>query len=217
MNDNLQVTALVISAMPMGEHDRRVLLLTAEIGKVSAFIRGGRKAGNPLMAAGMAFAFGRYELYPGRSAYTVKSAELQNYFDFLSMDPEAFCYASYFAELAAYYSRENIEDYPLLRLLVKGIQSLSNARLNRALVRYSFELKLMQIEGEAMGEPPMELDDSAWKAWQYVLDSEIDKCFNFLLEPASFRLFSGAVAALRNQMIDGRFKSLKVLEEILSI
>ena len=33
MNDLLKVTALVISAMPMGEHDRRVLLLTAEMGK----------------------------------------------------------------------------------------------------------------------------------------------------------------------------------------
>lgn len=169
------------------------------------------------MAAGMAFAFGRFELYPGRSAYTVKSAELQNFFDYLSMDPEAFCYASYFAELAAYYSRENIEDPPLLRLLVKGIQSLSQERLNRSLVRYTYELKLMQTEGEAMDEPPLALDDSAWKAWQFVLESEIEKCFNFLLEPASFRSFSQAVAALRNQMIDGRFKSLKVLEEILSI
>ena len=214
MNENLQVTGLVISVMPIGEHDRRILLLTAEMGKISAFIRGARRGGSPLMAAGRAFAFGRYELYPGRSAYTVKSADIQEYFDFLSMDPEAFCYASYFAELAAWYSRENMEDAPLLRLLLRAIQALGKEKLNRALVRYAYELKLLQTEGEAMEEPPLEVDASAYKAWHFVLENQSDQCFNFLLEPTSFRSFSQAVAALRNQFIDGRFKSLKVLEEL---
>ena len=217
MNDLLKVTALVISAMPMGEHDRRVLLLTAEMGKISAFIRGGRKVGNPLMAAGRVFAFGRYELYPGRSAYTVKSADIQSYFDTLATDAEAFCYASYFAELAAWYSRENMEDYPLLRLLLRAIYSLQNEKLNRSLVRYTYELKLMQTEGEAMPEPPFEVTASAGKAWQFVLENGTDKCFNFLLEPEAFRSFSQAVAGMRDQLIDGRFKSLKVLEELLAL
>ena len=216
MSEYLQVTGLVISVMPMGEHDRRILLLTAQMGKISAFVRGARKGGSPLMAAGRAFAFGQFELYPGRSAYTVKSADIREYFDFLSLDPEAFCYASYFGELAAWYSRENMEDAPLLRLLIRGIQALGKEKLDRSLVRYTYELKLLQTEGEAMEEPPLEVDASAYKAWRYVLDSEADKCFNFLLEPASFRSFSQAVAAMRNQCIDGRFKSLSVLEELLA-
>ncbi|MBO4838802.1 MAG: DNA repair protein RecO [Lachnospiraceae bacterium] len=217
MNDVIRVTGMVISAMPMSENDRRVELLTAELGKISAFLRGGRKIGSPLLAAGRLFAFGEFELFQGRSAYTVRSADIKEFFAFLAADPEAFCYASYFAELAAYYSRENVEDLPLVRLLFYAVRSLHNTRLDRALVRYAYELKLMQTEGEALPEPPFASDSSAGRAWQYVLDTDADKCFQFLLEPQPFREFSQHVATLRNGLIDGRFRSLAVLEDYLSM
>ncbi|MBP3728657.1 MAG: recombination protein O N-terminal domain-containing protein, partial [Lachnospiraceae bacterium] len=56
MTDFIQVTGMILSVMPMGENDRRVQILTAEMGKISAFIRGGRKTGSPLLAAGRLFA-----------------------------------------------------------------------------------------------------------------------------------------------------------------
>lgn len=217
MNDVIRVTGMVISAMPMSENDRRVELLTAELGKISAFLRGGRKIGSPLLAAGRLFAFGEFELFQGRSAYTVRSADIKEFFAFLSADPEAFCYASYFAELAAYYSRENVEDLPLLRLLFYAVRSLHNTRLDRALIRYAYELKLLQTEGEALPEPPFSPASSAGRAWQFVLDTDAAGCFQFLLEPQAFREFSQTVATLRNRLIDGYFKSLTVLDDYLSL
>ena len=217
MNDWISVNGIVVSSMPMGEYDRRLLLLTAELGKISAFVKGGRRSGNSLQSASRLFAFGRFELYAGRNSYTVKAAEIQEYFEFLGQDPEALCYASYFGELASYYAQEGAEDPPLIRLLYFAVRSLKNGQLDRATVRYAFELKLMQTEGEAFSEPPGDPGESALKAWQYVLKNGPEKCFLFRLKPDGFRAFQQAVAALRGQMIDRSFKSLDVLEDFLSM
>lgn len=217
MNEWISVTGIVLSAMPIGEYDRRLLLLTAELGKISAFVRGGRKTSSPLLGAGRLFAFGRYDLYAGRNSYTVRSAEIKEYFDFLGTDPEAMCYASYFAELADYYGQEGAEDPELLKLLYYAVRSLKNPKLQRNVIRYAYELKIMQTEGEAFEEPRSEVGESAARAWQYVMENDADRCFLFRLEPDGFRDFSRAVAGVKAEMIDRHFKSLSVLEDFLSL
>ncbi len=214
MKDWISTAGMVIASMPMGEYDRRVMLLTDQLGKISAFIKGSRRPGNSLLSAGRLFAFGRFELYEGRSSYTVKGAEILDYHEFLSQDPQALCYASYFGELADYYGQEGAADPSLLKLLYWGIRSLKNPHLSRPLLRYVFELKLMSVEGEAPPEPEGSLTESARKAWQFVLQSEIEKCFLFTLEPEDYRSFSREVAPLRRERMDRHFKSLEVLEQM---
>ena len=217
MNDWIRVTGIVLSSTPIGEYDRRLLLLTAELGKISAFIRGGRKTSSPLLGAGRLFAFGTFDLYAGRSSYSVKAADIREYFEYLGTDPEALCYASYFGELADYYGQEGAEDPDLVRLLYCAIHSLRNPRLQRSVIRYAYELKIMQLEGEAFTEPRTEVGESAQKAWQYVLETEPERCFLFRLEPDGFRDFSRAVAGVRGEIIDRHFRSLSVLEDFLSL
>ena len=107
MDDKIALTGLVLIAAPIGESDKRLVLLTRERGKVTVFARGARRPGNPFLAAANTFAFGTFYVKEARTAYQLVQTEIRNYFREITEDVEAACYGSYFLEFADYYAREN--------------------------------------------------------------------------------------------------------------
>lgn len=211
ISDALTLTGMVLSASPAGETDRRLVLLTKERGKITAFARGARRPNSPLVAATRAYAFGRITLYEGRSSYTVASMEISNYFETLSTDLEASCYAGYFAEFASYYAHEGAEAAEPLKLLYAAFVALERGTIPRRLVRAVYELKLMQLNGEYSEAPLSQTDETAAYTWNHVLASRIEKLFSFTLKPEKIGPFASAVAELMDYYIDRKFKSLEIL------
>ncbi len=149
MGQNLIVTGMVLNAMPIGEYDKRITLLTKERGKITAFARGARKPNSQFLAATNPFSFGEFELFEGRSTYTVSKVTIQNYFRELTVQFVAAYYGFYFLEFADYYCQENNDELEMLKLLYQSLRALESTSFDNELVRVIFECKALAINGEA--------------------------------------------------------------------
>ena len=142
------VTGMVLSAMPVNDYDKRLVLLTKEHGKISAFAKGARKPNSALLACSQPFTFGEFALFAGKSSYNIVSAEISNYFGELRDDFEALCYGFYFCEFADYLTRENNDEKEILKLLYQTMRVLSRRTIDPQLIRAVYELKIMAVNGE---------------------------------------------------------------------
>lgn len=147
--NQITVTGMLLTAAPIGEYDKRVVILTKERGKIAAFARGARKPNSPLTGAVMPFSFGEFCLYEGRSSYTLVSASISNYFAELREDVEAAYYGFYFMDIANYYAKEANDEKQLLKLLYQTLRALIRKSIPNELIRYIYELKTVCINGEA--------------------------------------------------------------------
>lgn len=148
MGQNIVLTGIVLNAMPIGDYDKRITLLTKEKGKITAFARGARRPTSQLLAAATPFSFGEFELFEGRSTYNLAKAAISNYFRGLSKDPVKTCYGFYFLEVADYYTQENNDETEFLKLLYQTLRALSSDAFDSRLVRRIYELRVLLAEGE---------------------------------------------------------------------
>lgn len=214
MRETTMLTGMVLKASPVGENDKRLVILTRERGRITAFARGAKRPGNSLMAASRPFIFGVFSLYEGRDAYNLQAVEVRNYFDQLSMDVEVACYGSYFLEIADYYSRENVDGSEMILLLYQSLRALLKAAIPNALVQLVFELRAMVINGEYTEHPTKQVSDSANYTWEYIIASPIEQLYTFVVTDEVCRELKSCVEANKKKYLDGQFHSLDILKAI---
>ena len=147
MTESITVTGMILSAQPIGEYDRRIVLLTKEKGKISAFAKGVRRPTAMLAGCSQPFVFGRFTLYEGRSSYTLQAVEAENYFAELRNDLEAVYYGVYFCEFAEAVTREGLPAKEELKVLYRSLGALLKKSIGAELVRAIFELKMLSVGG----------------------------------------------------------------------
>lgn len=214
MQEIVVLTGIVIKAEPIGEYDRRVVLLTKERGKISAFARGSRKPGSRLMAPTNPFSFGQFRLYAGRSSYSMSEAEISNYFEELRADFAGAYYGMYFLEICDYYTRENNDETGMLKLLYQSLRAVASPGFDNRLVRCVFELKAIMINGEFPQEKARTLGETAAYTVDFIMRTPVEKLFTFELKDEVLQELRRFCGQLCKRLLDKNFKSLEILENM---
>lgn len=214
MSDRFTVKGMVLAASPIGENDRRLVILTQELGLISAFCRGAQRQKSTMSAGSRPFTTGSFEVIASRSSYTVVGMDVMNYFDALSYDPEAAAWGIYFMEFAQYYSREGIDGTDQLNLCYLALTALEKDVMPRQLIASVYTLRTMKIAGEYSETPFKKVGAQAEAAWAHVIGAPLGRLFAFTLPEDAIAEFDSAVRALQDHFVDRVFRSLQVLEEI---
>lgn len=212
MRETINVLGMVMKVGAVGDYDKRLVILTREQGRITAFARGARRPGSQLMAVSRPFVFGSFCLFPGRDSYSLNSAEITNYFTELAGNVEAACYASYFMEFADYYARENIDGTEMLLLLYQSLRALMKPALPNSLVQLVFELRMMVANGEYTEHPELPVCDSANYAWEYIIAAPLEALYNFVLKEPVQQELKQCVEQNKRRYIDREFHSLDILK-----
>lgn len=137
--------ALLLRAADYRESDRIVTLLTAERGKVSAGMRGVRKAGAKLNFAAQPFCFAEYVMTEHGGRCTVTQAALHDGFFGLTDDLTRYYAGAAIVEAASVFSMEGMPAGELLIAAVSSLKEAETADAERAVL--SFLLKAVSISG----------------------------------------------------------------------
>ena len=127
---------------------------------------------------------------------------------------ELVCYASYFTELADYYTRENNDERQMLLLLFQSFRALEKETLPNGLVRLIYEMKAMAVNGEYAPQLPFEVCQATLYTLEYIVASPVEKLYTFRVSDQVMKELGRAVGWLRQRFIDRQFHSLKVLESM---
>lgn len=214
MQDCVEVTGIVLKADSIGEYDRRLVILTKERGKISAFARGAKRQNSRLMAAASPFTFGVFSLYEGRNSYSLREVSQTNYFEALRSDYEGACYGAYFLELCDFCTRENNEEKEVLRLLYQSLRALCHPALDRRLVRCVFEIRLVVINGEFPGLPEGKFTEGTRRAAAFIVGTPVERLYTFAVQDCVLAELTGIAAGLQKRFLPGQFKSLEVLRAL---
>lgn len=208
----ITVTGMVMSAASFKEFDRRIVLLTKERGKISAFAQNARRPSSPLCAGTDVFVFGQFELFEGRNSYNVSSVKIQNQFRGLVENVEAAYYGFYFMEFADYYARENTDERAMLALVYQSFRALEKNTIPYSLIRRIFELRAMLINGEFPDVNTLGAQGDALFTLQFIGATPIQKLYTFKVSDVVYQQLSIIVDEHMRRVIDRKFKSLEILD-----
>ena len=180
MTELTVVKGIIIKVEPIGEYDRRIVMITDDRGNISAFAKGARRTGSKFVAATNLFCFGEFALFNGRNSYTINEARISNYFSFLRDDFKSAYYGMYFAEIADYYCHENLNDKDMLTLMYQSLRALESDRFDNRLVRACYEIKAVSLQGEFRGvRDNATYEADTLYALDYILKTEPIKLYRF--------------------------------------
>ncbi|MDY3617530.1 DNA repair protein RecO [Agathobaculum sp.] len=163
----VKLRALVLREVDFGDYDRYLTALSEGGRKIEILCKGVRRGAKQQIPAARQFCFSEFVLFERGGRYTLREADFVHSFWDLTQDIEAYALACYLAELAAALTAEDEDSPAVCRLLLLAFRALSGKKREGALVKASFEWRLMAesgyapdlavcgVCGRAVGQPPV--------------------------------------------------------------
>ena len=220
VTDEINVKGIVLDTFPQNDYNKRLIILTDELGKITVFVNNARKPGSRFSAVSQKFVMADLTLRQGRNSYTLVKASIIMPFIELTADIEMMCYASYMCEVTSYFTREGLGARDELNLLYLSFRELIRARLRFSLIKSIFECKLLDIEGigfqtEIYKKHGGIMSPTVEYAVQYILSREISEVFSFDLTPEAESELSILSSDYTKKHCDTHFKSLDILSSLM--
>lgn len=132
----IKVNALVLKAVDYNENDKLLTLLTAENGKITAGIKGVKKAAAKLKFAAQPFCFAEYVLTRRGDRYTVIGAyENESFYD-LRTDAEKFYAAAAACEIAEQLVYDGEDCREIFVAAVRALSEICSGSSSVALIKF---------------------------------------------------------------------------------
>jgi DNA repair protein RecO (recombination protein O) len=142
-----KVHGIVISEAVMGDKDKRIVLLTREVGKLTVLAKGVLSPKSRFASATQLFCCASYVLTKGRTFYYIKEAELSDSFYELRTDLSALAWAGLMVEAASETAIDGRENQKLLDLLLRGLMAMRRDTSRARLVASTFLWRLTADNG----------------------------------------------------------------------
>ena len=222
MFDTIEALGIVLDTSLIKEYDKRLVVLTENLGRITVFANGARRKNSQLTAVSQKFVMGSFKLRPSsQNTYTLMSAEISDTFIDLSYDIEKMAYASYVSELAGYFTNDGIPAVDELNLLYVTYKNILKDQLSLPLIKSIFECKLLDIEGliskdelDRVMRPSVISTDTSFVI-EYILSRKIAETYSFKVSDKIIDEMSNIMTRYLKTQCDRHFKSLDILDSLL--
>ncbi len=144
---NQTIDGLVVREVAWGENDKRLVLLTAERGRVSVLAKGARSLKSKYGGCAQLFTYGNFELVE-RNGYTwMKGASPIQSFWGLRDSIDSVALASYIVELVGELTGEEVFAENILRLTLNTLYAISMDFKHPRQIKATFELRALALSG----------------------------------------------------------------------
>ena len=147
MAEILNFPALVIREADYGENDKLLTLLTAERGRLTVCVKGGKSLKNKNLASSQLLCYSEFTVKERKGFYTLSEAALIEQFFGLRGDLDRFAAAQYIADVAGEVCVENNDEGEMLRLTLNTLYMLSATDRDVDFVKAVFELRTAALSG----------------------------------------------------------------------
>ncbi len=138
---------LVLREMRSGDNDRRILVLSADEGKMWMTAKGARSTKSKVASLCRIFTYANLEIYEKNGSKWLSGGSINNSFSAINTDIVGFSLASYILQLADEISGENMESGEILRTTLNTLYAIEKKLKPYAQIKAAYELFAVNVSG----------------------------------------------------------------------